>query len=68
MSFIVYTYKADGECHAYGSFDSSADAQAGVPFDEVTARGLADSINGFTETSGVKAMALPLEQTLQPGV
>jgi hypothetical protein len=70
MSWIVYTYHAGATppCHAYGSYDSSADTQAGVPFDQATAESLAANINAFSGTSGVTAMALPLEQTTQPGV
>jgi hypothetical protein len=70
--WIVYTYQVGGNgesvCHAYGSYDSSADAQADVPFTQETATALASNINGFSGTSGVHAMALPLEQTVQPGV
>jgi hypothetical protein len=53
--------------YAYYAFDESADDQAGKPFDEQTARQLAANINQFHQTRGW-AYALPLQQTLQPGV
>jgi hypothetical protein len=70
--WIVYTYReATGgvpECHAYGSFDSTADDAAGQPFDQQAAEQLAASINANTAQSGITAMALPLESAEQPGV
>lgn len=68
MDWIVYTYDQKSECHAYYAYDNSADDQAGVPFTQQDAEELAANINQFNATSGVHAMALPLEQTLQPGV
>jgi hypothetical protein len=72
--WIVYTYSTvagKAVCHAYGSFDNSADAQAGVPFTQEVATELAANINGFSGTGGappITAMALPLEQCEQPGI
>jgi hypothetical protein len=67
MQWIVNTYRGT-EFHAYGSFNQTADADADKPFDQATAEALASNINSMTATSGIEAMALPLEQATQPGV
>lgn len=66
VHWVVVTTNTDPP-HAYGAYNDSADEQAHKPFDEQTAKELAASINEFETTLG-SATAMPLEETMQPGV
>lgn len=65
--WIVVVTDGSKPTEAYGAYNNSADAQAHKPFDQQTAEGLAANLNQFMQTRGF-AVALPLAETMQPGV
>ena len=54
------------ERHVYTAFDQSADTRAHKPFTEQVATQLANNINELA--TGWLAVALPCEETVEPGI